>query len=158
MRRKKILILPKLCDRKGDINKKWFVELSQRNPKTNEMVRFRTEKIDSVNINLFTTAAERYAFAEKIINELKSKLNNGWTIFNDTETFVYEDQTQYSHEARVYKRMVESDLMFLSSVLQDAHNCAALCHPRRMREKIRDIRPCLLLLLSRLFCPYVCRL
>jgi hypothetical protein len=27
MYRKKILILPKLCDRKGDISKKWFVEL-----------------------------------------------------------------------------------------------------------------------------------
>ncbi|MDR1199519.1 MAG: hypothetical protein LBK94_11020 [Prevotellaceae bacterium] len=41
MRRKKILISPKLCDRKGDIDKKWFVELSQRNPKTGEMIRFR---------------------------------------------------------------------------------------------------------------------
>ncbi|MDR1197504.1 MAG: hypothetical protein LBK94_00630 [Prevotellaceae bacterium] len=96
------MILPKLCDRKGDIDKKWFVELSQRNPKTGEMIRFRTERFDNININSFTTVADRYTFAEKIINDFKRRLHNGWTIFSDTETFVYEDQTQYSHEARVY--------------------------------------------------------
>jgi integrase len=109
MRRKKILVLPKLCDRKGDLGKKWFIELSQRNPKTNELVRFRTEKINDVNINSFSTAAERYEFGKKIIADLRRKLNNGWTIFNDSEKFIYEDQTQYSHEARIYKKMVESN-------------------------------------------------
>jgi sigma54-dependent transcription regulator len=72
MRRKKILILPKLCDRKGDISKKWFVELSQRNSKTGEMVRFRTEKFNNVNINSLQTANERYAFAEKILKPLQT--------------------------------------------------------------------------------------
>jgi hypothetical protein len=74
------------------------------------MERRRIELFENVNINSFTTAAERYAFAEKIINELKSKLNNGWTIFNDTEAFVYENQTMYSNFARVYKRTVESNM------------------------------------------------
>jgi hypothetical protein len=87
------------------------------------MERRRIELFENVNINSFTTAAERYAFAKKIINELKSKLNNGWTIFNDTEAFVYEDQTQYSHEARVYKRMVESNLSPLQEqVFSDTEN------------------------------------
>ncbi|MDR1551862.1 MAG: tyrosine-type recombinase/integrase [Prevotellaceae bacterium] len=110
MRRKKILILPKLCDRKGDITKKWFVELSQRNHQTDEMTRCRFEMLDGININSFSTAIERKQFAQKIIDDLLQKLKTGWTIFNDTARVVYEDQTQYSHEARVYKRMIDSNL------------------------------------------------
>ncbi|MDR0754204.1 MAG: tyrosine-type recombinase/integrase [Prevotellaceae bacterium] len=129
MRRKKILILPTLKDRGGDITKKWFVEMSQRNPKTGEMVRFRTEKFDNININSFKILTERYAFAEKIINDLKQKLHNGWTIFNDTERFVYEDQTQYSNEARMYKRVLESNLTvvyWLSRYINDELNQSGL--------------------------------
>lgn len=40
-RRKKIVILPHLCDAGGDINKKWWVEYSMRDPRTDEMKRFR---------------------------------------------------------------------------------------------------------------------
>jgi integrase len=110
MRRKKILIYPHLCDRKGDISKKWYVELSQRNPQTDQMERRRFEIFGDTNINDFNTPEERRAHAEKIIEELRNKIAAGWTIFNDTTRVVYADQTQYAFEARVFKKMVESNL------------------------------------------------
>ncbi|MDR0694340.1 MAG: tyrosine-type recombinase/integrase [Prevotellaceae bacterium] len=110
MRRKKILVYPHLCNRKGDLRKKWYVEISQRNPRTNEMERRRFETLEDVNINSFSTADERRQFGEKIVADLRQKLETGWTIFNDTTRVVYEDQTQYALEARVYKKMVESNL------------------------------------------------
>jgi integrase len=91
------------------MNKKWYVELSQRNPITGEMERRRFEKFDNININSFCTHEERMAFAQKIIDDLNQKLSNGWTIFNDTTRIVYEDQTMYSNYARIYKRTIESN-------------------------------------------------
>ncbi len=81
MRRKKNLLFPTLRDRKGDITKKWYVELSMRDPQRDEMIRKRYECYDDVNINSFSSAAERYRLAEKIIAELKQKIAAGWTIF-----------------------------------------------------------------------------
>jgi esterase/lipase len=109
MRRKKILCLPRLCDRKGDCSKKWFVEMSQRNPKTDEMARRRFETFGKTNINHLTTAEERRNLAQKLIDDLNAKLKAGWTIFSDQDRYVYEDQLQYVHQAQVYKEQVESN-------------------------------------------------
>lgn len=109
MRRKKILIFPKLCDRQGDITKQWFVELSMRNPATGEMVRRRVEKFDELNINKLPTVEERYALAQKIIASLNEKIQKGWTIFNDMNSCIYEDQLQYSNVAKVYKKEVSNN-------------------------------------------------
>ncbi|MDR0619846.1 MAG: site-specific recombinase, partial [Bacteroidales bacterium] len=79
MRRKKILIYPHLCNRKGDMRKKWYVEVSQRNPQTDEMERRRFETLENININSFSTADERRQFGEKIIADLRQKLAAGWT-------------------------------------------------------------------------------
>ncbi|MDR2065914.1 MAG: tyrosine-type recombinase/integrase [Prevotellaceae bacterium] len=73
------------------------------------MERRRVELFENININSLKTAAERYSFANKIIADLQQKLSNGWTIFNDTASVVYEDQTMYSNYARIYKRTVESN-------------------------------------------------
>ena len=108
MRRKKILVFPHLCNRRGDLSKKWYVELSMRNPQTNEMLRQRVELYEGTNINDLPTANERIAVAEKIIVELKQKIANGWTIFNDMEECVYDDQMQYSHVAAVYNEKINS--------------------------------------------------
>jgi len=59
MRRKKILIKPILRDRKGDVSKKWYVELSQRNPETDELVRKRFESYEKVNINSLKNCPRR---------------------------------------------------------------------------------------------------
>ena len=41
MKRKKIVILPKLNDAGGDLSKKWFIYYSVRDPRTDKMKRFR---------------------------------------------------------------------------------------------------------------------
>lgn len=107
------MIFPVLRDRKGDISKKWYVELSQRNPKTDEMVRRRFETLNGININELKNVKERYDVANKLIIDLNAKLKNGWTIFNDTETAIYEDQTQYAAEAAIYKKMVKSNKNYI---------------------------------------------
>jgi integrase len=109
MRRKKILIKPTLRDRKGDVSKKWYVEVSQRDPKTDLMVRRRFEMYENDNINSYHTAEQRRDMAEKIITELNGKLKSGWNIFDGDERVVYEDQTQYFEEARIFKKTVASN-------------------------------------------------
>lgn len=97
--------------------------MSQRDPQTDRMERRRFETLGASSINDFDTPEERRAFAEKIIEDLRSKLAAGWTVFSDTARVVYADQTQYSHEARVYKKMVESNLnivYWLSRYINDA--------------------------------------
>jgi integrase len=109
MRRKKILVYPHLCDRKGDLSKKWYVELSMRDPNTGEMVRSRHECYSGQNINDFKNKAERTEIAQRIIAGLRQKLDAGWTIFNDTNDCVYEDQIQYSNVSQVYNEKVKSN-------------------------------------------------
>jgi hypothetical protein len=109
MRRKKILIYPKLHDRNGDITKKWYVEVSQRNPQNGQMVRKRVEMFENCNINSFQDASERYQFAQKLISNLNVRLNAGWTIFNDVSDCIYEDQLQYATTAAFYKKKVETN-------------------------------------------------
>jgi integrase len=131
MRRKKVLIYPHLCNRKGDVSKKWYVEVSQRNPQTDEMERRRFETLDNININSFSNVDERRQFGEKIIADLRQKLAAGWTIFNDTTRVVYEDQTQYAHEARVYKKSVESNCnlpYWLSRYIEEVLKPSGLSH------------------------------
>jgi len=103
MRRKKIIVRPKLADRKGDITKQWYVELSMRNPATDTMERSRIMTYQGISINQIETVEERCNFAKKIIDHYNALIDKGWTIFNDIEKFVYEDQLQYSHAARIYK-------------------------------------------------------
>ena len=90
--------MPRLHDCSGDINKKWFVEYSCRNPRTNEMKRFRIYE----GLQL-TTSEERYTASEKIIEELSEMLINGKSPFSK-EKVIYEDDLMYDHAARVYGR------------------------------------------------------
>ena len=108
MRRKKIFIPPKLRDRKGDVTKKWYVELSMRNTDTQEMFRRRYECYEDININNLSAPEDRYRLAEKIIAELLEKRKTGWTIFNDVTECVYADQLLYSTEAKVFTESVKS--------------------------------------------------
>ena len=41
VKRKKIVILPKLNDAGGNLSKKWFVYYSVRDPRTDKMERFK---------------------------------------------------------------------------------------------------------------------
>ena len=112
MRRKKIFVRPKLNDRKGDLNRKWYVELSMRHPVTDEMIRRRYQQLDDIVINDYSTADERRTAAKRIIDLLNRKADNGWNIFDDTSEVVYEDQLQYAHASTVYKMRVNEGNCF----------------------------------------------
>ncbi|MDR2562660.1 MAG: tyrosine-type recombinase/integrase [Prevotellaceae bacterium] len=112
MRRKKFLIYPHLCDRKGDLSKQWYVELSMRNVKTGELLRKRFEEYAGKSINQFNTDEERRTFATKIIEQLNMKIANGWTIFDPEPGIVYEDQLQNGTSARLFKKLVNSNMNF----------------------------------------------
>ena len=72
-RKKSIVILPQLRDFGGDLSKSWYVEYSCRNPRTDEMKRFRV----SEGFEKFSTQEERYAHAEKIISNIKEQFEKG---------------------------------------------------------------------------------
>lgn len=97
-RKKAIMIMPRLHDSAGDMSKKWFVEYSCRNPRTDEMKRFRVYE----GLQL-PSSEERYSSAEKIIEELSDMLVNGKSPFAK-EKVVYEDDLMYDHAARMYGR------------------------------------------------------
>lgn len=106
MRRKKLVILPKLYDADGNIKESWFVEYSYRNPKSEKMQRFRIHK----GFNKLETAKQRYIFGKKIIQELTTKLKLGWSPFTDqNDIVIYDDEIQYSNVLKVYGKARSSN-------------------------------------------------
>lgn len=107
MKRKKLVILPKLNDAGGDLSKKWFVYYSVRDPRTDKMERFK----DHVGLSHPDEAIRRER-ANKVIREITDKLKRGWTPFlNDTEA-IYEDQLQYKHVAEIYGKQKAANATF----------------------------------------------
>lgn len=104
-RRKRIIVLPRLNDRKGDLSKQWFVEYQVRNHKTDVMHRFRIyEGFDTIMCKTKReTIEKRQAHAQKIIDEFTYKLKNGWTPFIE-EDIIYEDEIDYHNLAQIYGR------------------------------------------------------
>ena len=98
MARRKVLIsLPTLNDRKGDAQKQWYVEYGVRNPKSDKLERFRIyEGLSSVPPKI------RYERAQKIIEEYKAKLKTGWSPFLENERYIYQDTLVYSEVAKVF--------------------------------------------------------
>ena len=56
MKRKKIVILPKLNDAGGNLSKKWFVYYSVRDPRTDKMERFKDHAVSYTHLTLPTIA------------------------------------------------------------------------------------------------------
>lgn len=107
MKREKIVILPQLNDCNGDLNEKWFVYYSYRNPKSGKMERIRDYK----GLHSKKTLKERYEAANKKIDELKEKLQAGWSPLLQANA-IYSDELQYSAAARVYGRMKAGNINF----------------------------------------------
>ena len=90
-----MMILPHLVDAGGDVSKDWYVEYALRNPYTGEMRRFR----EYAGFKGLSSASERYALAEKIVESIKAKIAGGWTPFQDMAT-TYEDNIMMDHVAK----------------------------------------------------------
>ena len=115
-RKRSLIILPKLKNCGGDLSKKWYVEYSCRDPQTNEMKRFRFYE----GFAELSTAKQREAHAEKIISEIKMKLEKGEDPFSE-KRISYQDELIYQataarwgnqRESVVNVRTYLSDLLF----------------------------------------------
>ena len=93
-RKRSLIILPKLKNCGGDLSKKWYVEYSCRDPQTNEMKRFRHYD----GFAELETVQEREAYAEKIISEIKLKLEKGEDPFSERKV-TYQDELIYQAAA-----------------------------------------------------------
>lgn len=107
MKRKKMIILPKLNDAGGDLSKKWFVYFSVCDPRNDKMQRFK--EYDGLSGRDETTRRE--AAIEKI-KTLTQKLKNGWTPFIDDGEAIYEDQLQYRTIADIYGKQRVANTTF----------------------------------------------
>ncbi len=95
MTTKKIAILPKLYNYSGDESKGWFVYYSYRDPHADKMKVFRIYK----GFSKYKTAEEKNRHGEKLIKEIKKKLKNGWTPYENTEV-IYQDNSQYKRDGK----------------------------------------------------------
>ena len=79
MRRKKLVVLPVLYDCGGDIEKRWYVYYSVRNPQNDKLVMFKVyDRLKSIN-----NEKARRKFGNDICNEFAQKLKLGWSPFDD---------------------------------------------------------------------------
>ncbi|TLX73679.1 site-specific integrase [Labilibacter sediminis] len=106
MKRRKLVILPRLYDANGDVSKSWFVHYSYRNPKTGKMKRFRVYG----ELNNLKTPLARNNAANKIIEEFTTKIKRGWTPF-DVEEVIYDDLIQYANVADIYGQKRRNNLV-----------------------------------------------
>ncbi|MHA7109229.1 tyrosine-type recombinase/integrase [Sunxiuqinia elliptica] len=113
MARRKILIsLPTLNDKKGDARKEWYVEYGVRNPKTDKLERFRIyEGLSKV------APVVRYKRAEKIISEYTEKLKSGWSPLIEDERYIYQDTLVYTEVAKAFgnSRLSNKNARFYSN-------------------------------------------
>jgi integrase len=112
MRRKKMIILPKLNAPEGE-NQKWFVYFSVRNPRTDKMVRFKR----SGQLNSIKSEKTRREEADRMIEEYRQKLKAGWTPYVDDVEVIYEDNLKYCGVSDIYntKRASNRTLNYYSN-------------------------------------------
>lgn len=89
------MVLPHLVDAGGDMSKDWYVEYSMRDPYTGQMRRFR----EYAGFKEMTSATERYALGERMVEAIRQKLAGGWTPFQSIAT-TYEDNIIMSNVAK----------------------------------------------------------
>jgi len=117
MDRQKLIILPKLCNCKGDPEKQWFVYYSARNPRTGKMVRFRHyEGFSDIPVKA------RIEHAKQVIEHYSSRLRSGWTPFSDDLKAIYTDHIDYKTVADMYgnKRSANNNIrVWISKYLEE---------------------------------------
>jgi integrase len=100
MKEEKIIKLPVLFDAGGDVSKHWYILFYVRNPRNNKLERQRIKK----GINIYSNAKARYLAADKIMNELKEKLIQGWSPLLD-ENVIYDDNLEFQTYIKNYRNL-----------------------------------------------------
>ncbi len=92
-RKSKQIILPHLNDCNGDVTKKWYVEYTVQHPQICTRIYDGFEKLSSAN--------QRYAFADILIQEYTDKLNSGWRPYS-LPLVEYEDALVYPDLTKMF--------------------------------------------------------
>jgi len=108
MKREIITILPKLNDCGGDIEKKWFVYYSFRNPKNGTLERIKSYR----GLHKVKTKSQRYKAAENIIADLSEKLKHGWNPYTEDIQVIYSDSLKYHAVGQIYGKIRKSNKNF----------------------------------------------
>lgn len=115
MRRKKIAILAKLNDYKGDLSKQWFVYYSYMNPETRKMTRFRVYD----GFTSLQTKEAKKAHARKLIIKINRKLRSGWNPFEE-KSVLYENHLAYENQPETKRKSNDYSIeYFLNKAFED---------------------------------------
>lgn len=104
---------PHLNDRKGDVNRNWYVEFSVLNKLTGEKVRQRIYE----GFSDYKTYREKKAYADKIIAEYKRKLDSGWRPWSD-EPIEFDDLLTYYNATR-FKGVKTQKVSYIQPLFSD---------------------------------------
>jgi len=94
---KKLVVMPKLYYAGGDVTKQWFAHYRVRNPKTDNMVRYKVYVS-----NTFESYTTRMNEANRVVQELTAKLAAGWNPLIDDKV-IFADNLKYSAVDKKYK-------------------------------------------------------
>lgn len=100
MKREKMIILPQVNTCGGDIEKKWFVFYSVRDPRTGKMKRFKSY----TGLHQEKHPGKRLQLANELAQDIKEQLLSGWSPFEDSTKVVYADQLQYRSITDIYQK------------------------------------------------------
>jgi integrase len=133
-----IIKLPKLYDAAGDLDQRWFVYYTYRNPVTGKNKRFKVyDGFAGLN-----TEKQRREHAQKMIEELTTKLTNGYNPFGK-EDVVYQDDLRYRKASDRYK-LEQGKLRtvpYLANLfMQQKKNALRLSSEHTYRSKMRRLK------------------
>jgi len=134
-RRKLKYVLPKLNDNGGKLAGPWYIEYSYRNENTGILERFRFYK----GFQSLKTAKERYDLAQKIIEDISTKILSGWNPF-EPEVLSYENKISYHIHAKAYGNRTETDknlLYYINLYLEEKEPFLSYKTKQDYRSKFR---------------------
>jgi integrase len=123
MKHQKIAILPKLYDYHGDLNQKWYVFYSIRDPRSDKMITYKHYK----GLAKCKTKKARYDEAHKIMAHYTELIKTGWNPAVYDNQNIYSDSLQYKHAAKIFQQKRASNRtfnFFANKFLQSASGLA----------------------------------
>lgn len=133
--------MPRLKDRRGDVNKTWYVEYKVRDSRTDKMRPFRVQgdlnrlhgKTKNETIELRTKSAQ------VIIDTFTAKLRGGWSPFADDKV-IYEDEIEYHNAAIIYGRRKTANITIRSYASQYLSELRRKIKPKTFESYLSKIR------------------
>lgn len=110
MNKKALIRWPRLVDKRGDLNQKWYIVFSVRNPKTDKMEVVKKH----AGLHKIKSLKERYAKAEELKLYWTQRLKSGWVPWDESQNteVTYVDTLEYVHVAKMFGDKRKSNKTF----------------------------------------------